>query len=194
MTTDFKRNSSGRTRIYEYTPPPPINALVSALVAATLRFHLYSFQRLSLRYLWSFVKSPYGIKISQERFWERTVVLAFLTFSYVPEFLEVSKFLQIGLKLSRNDQISLCWRKNLVWTTTHISNRCCCLADTPRFHLCSFQRLSLRYLWSFVKSPYGIESRWNFAHITESLPSDEKSEFQALMIQSREILRVDLWF
>ena len=23
MTTDFKRNSSGRTRIYEYTPPPP---------------------------------------------------------------------------------------------------------------------------------------------------------------------------
>ena len=23
MITDFKRNSSGRTRIYEYTPPPP---------------------------------------------------------------------------------------------------------------------------------------------------------------------------
>ena len=23
MTTDFKTNSSGRTRIYEYTPPPP---------------------------------------------------------------------------------------------------------------------------------------------------------------------------
>ena len=23
MTTDFKRNSSGRTRIYEYTPLPP---------------------------------------------------------------------------------------------------------------------------------------------------------------------------
>ena len=32
MTTDFKRNSSGRTRIYEYIPPPPINALVSALI------------------------------------------------------------------------------------------------------------------------------------------------------------------
>ena len=31
MTTDFKRNSSGRTRIHEYAPPPPINALVSAL-------------------------------------------------------------------------------------------------------------------------------------------------------------------
>ena len=32
MTTDFKRNSSRRTRIYEYTPPPPpINALVSAM-------------------------------------------------------------------------------------------------------------------------------------------------------------------
>ena len=29
MTTDFKRNSSGRTRRYEYSPPPPINALVS---------------------------------------------------------------------------------------------------------------------------------------------------------------------
>ena len=39
MTTDFKRNSSGRTRIYEYTPPPPppINALVSAL---TRRYRL----------------------------------------------------------------------------------------------------------------------------------------------------------
>ena len=23
MTTDFKRNLSGRTRIYEYSPPPP---------------------------------------------------------------------------------------------------------------------------------------------------------------------------
>ena len=32
MTTDFKRNSSGRTPIYEYPPPPPpINALVTAL-------------------------------------------------------------------------------------------------------------------------------------------------------------------
>ncbi len=30
-TTDFKRNSSGITRIYEYTPPPPINALATAL-------------------------------------------------------------------------------------------------------------------------------------------------------------------
>ena len=33
ITVDFKRNSSGRTRIYEYAPPPPpINALVTALV------------------------------------------------------------------------------------------------------------------------------------------------------------------
>ena len=32
MTADFKRNSSGRTRRYEYSPPPPqINALVSPL-------------------------------------------------------------------------------------------------------------------------------------------------------------------
>ena len=33
-TTDFKRNPSGITRIYEYTPPPPpppINALATAL-------------------------------------------------------------------------------------------------------------------------------------------------------------------
>ena len=30
MTTDFKRNLSGRTRIYEYLPPPPpINAIVT---------------------------------------------------------------------------------------------------------------------------------------------------------------------
>ncbi len=33
--TDFKRNSSGRTRIYEYTPSPPpppeVNALATAL-------------------------------------------------------------------------------------------------------------------------------------------------------------------
>ena len=33
ITVDFKRNSLGRTRIYEYAPPPPINALVSALLA-----------------------------------------------------------------------------------------------------------------------------------------------------------------
>ena len=32
ITVDFKRNSSGKTQIYEYAPPPPpINALVSAL-------------------------------------------------------------------------------------------------------------------------------------------------------------------
>ena len=31
IKVDFKRNSSGRTRIYEYSPPPPpINALVTA--------------------------------------------------------------------------------------------------------------------------------------------------------------------
>ena len=30
ITVDFKRNSSGRTRMYEYAPPP-FNALVSAL-------------------------------------------------------------------------------------------------------------------------------------------------------------------
>ena len=32
MTTYFKRNSPGRTRRYEYSPPPPINALVSPLL------------------------------------------------------------------------------------------------------------------------------------------------------------------
>ena len=32
MTTDFKRNLSGRTPIYEYTPPLPINALVTLLL------------------------------------------------------------------------------------------------------------------------------------------------------------------
>ena len=31
MTADFKRNSSGRPRRYEYSPPPPINALVLPL-------------------------------------------------------------------------------------------------------------------------------------------------------------------
>ena len=43
MTTDFKRNSSGRTRIYECappsSPPPQINALVTALTdVATFYF------------------------------------------------------------------------------------------------------------------------------------------------------------
>ena len=33
IKVNFKRNSSGRTRIYEYSPPPPINALVSPLHA-----------------------------------------------------------------------------------------------------------------------------------------------------------------
>ena len=36
ITVDFKRNSSGRTRIYEYAPSPPINALVTALVSIAL--------------------------------------------------------------------------------------------------------------------------------------------------------------
>ena len=39
MTTDFKRNMSGRTRIYEYPPPPPpINALVTALIMGPVTF------------------------------------------------------------------------------------------------------------------------------------------------------------
>ena len=29
---DFKRNESGITRIYEYTPPPPISVLAPALL------------------------------------------------------------------------------------------------------------------------------------------------------------------
>ena len=33
-TTDFKRNLSGRTPIYEYTPPLPINDLVAPLLVA----------------------------------------------------------------------------------------------------------------------------------------------------------------
>ena len=36
ITIDFKRNSSRRTRIYEYAPPP-INALVSALAPTLYR-------------------------------------------------------------------------------------------------------------------------------------------------------------
>ena len=39
ISVDFKRNSSGRTRIYEYTPPLPINALVSALNVRLQKSH-----------------------------------------------------------------------------------------------------------------------------------------------------------
>ncbi len=40
-TTDFKRNSLGRTSIYEYSPPPPqINALVSPLGVFILLIYL----------------------------------------------------------------------------------------------------------------------------------------------------------
>ena len=39
MTTDFKRNSSGRTRKYQYSPPPPINALVSPLTETHVPIH-----------------------------------------------------------------------------------------------------------------------------------------------------------
>ena len=39
-TTDYKISQSGRTRIYEYTPPPPpINALVTALLNEAERQH-----------------------------------------------------------------------------------------------------------------------------------------------------------
>ena len=51
MTTDFKRNSSGRTRIYEYPPPPPpppINALVTALYTDIID-----------RYNWNMVKQEH---------------------------------------------------------------------------------------------------------------------------------------
>ena len=45
VTTDFKRNSSGRMRRYEYSPPPspplPINALVSALTVGNLLLRLH---------------------------------------------------------------------------------------------------------------------------------------------------------
>ena len=46
MTTDFKRNSPGRTRRYEYSPPPPINALVSPLL--TRAVHLEVLKTLEL--------------------------------------------------------------------------------------------------------------------------------------------------
>ena len=51
MTTDFKRNSSGRTRIYEYPPPPPINALVTA-------------PNLNSRYIYVLFLSPTTISLS----------------------------------------------------------------------------------------------------------------------------------
>ena len=35
MTTDFKRNSTGRTRMHEYAQTPLINALVTALNASS---------------------------------------------------------------------------------------------------------------------------------------------------------------
>ena len=49
MTTDFKRNSSGRTRIFEYTPPPPINALVSALNPGKTQYILFGTRQLLQR-------------------------------------------------------------------------------------------------------------------------------------------------
>ena len=42
ITVDFRRNSSGRTRIYEYAPPPQINALVTALHLAIESFFCLS--------------------------------------------------------------------------------------------------------------------------------------------------------
>ena len=46
MTTDFKRNSPGRTRRYEYSTSPPINALVSPLL--TRAVHLEVLKTLEL--------------------------------------------------------------------------------------------------------------------------------------------------
>ena len=45
---DFKRNFSGRTRIYEYTPSP-INALVTALIVSS-PFLTSIFMRLTQRW------------------------------------------------------------------------------------------------------------------------------------------------
>ena len=66
-------------------------------------------------------------------------------------------------------------------------------ADSPRFHLYSFQGLSLWYLCAFGNSPYRIKLIWNFAHITESLPVVNKTKFEQVMMHCREVPRVDLW-
>ena len=43
ITVDIKRQSSGRTRIYEYAfPPPPINALAAALLTTIVHSQLYT--------------------------------------------------------------------------------------------------------------------------------------------------------
>ena len=54
ITADFKRNSSGRTRIYEYATPP-INALVTAL-SGNIKLHQVGFSQASF----SQVKSTYN--------------------------------------------------------------------------------------------------------------------------------------
>ena len=48
----------------------------------------------------------------------------------------------------------------------------CYFPESPRFHLYSFQGLSLWYLCWFGNSLYRIRIIWNFPRITESLPFD----------------------
>ena len=66
--------------------------------------------------------------------------------------------------------------------------------ESPRFHFYAFQGLSLWYVCSFVNSPYCIEITWNFTHITESMPFNEKSKFEPVLISSRHVPIVHLWF
>ena len=67
-------------------------------------------------------------------------------------------------------------------------------AESPTFHLYSYQGLSLWYLWSFGNSPYCIEIIGNFAYITESLSFVEKSKFETLIITPTEVGIVYLLF
>ena len=167
--------------------------------AYSLRFHLYSFQGLSLWYLCLFRNSPYRIKLisilhtsqnqcllsikkSLSKLW--CIAEGFLGLTSGCNILPLSFLLLNFWKFANSCKIT--WNFAQMTETVFVDEKTyfelarihlSFFPQSPRFDLYSFQGLSFWYLCSFGKSPYRIKLIWNFAHITESLPVVYRAKF-----------------
>ena len=178
-------------------------------------FHLYSFQGLSLSYFfhlgtdhiisnWFEIlhTSPNHclLSIKQSLSKLRCTVEGFLELNSGCNILPLSFLLLSFWKFANSWKIT--WnfaqmtetvfvdqKTDFELPTIHLGG----FADSLRFHLYSFQGLSLWYLCLFGNSPYRIKLIWNFAYITESLPVVDRTKFEQVMMHCGGIPRVDQW-
>ena len=108
-----------------------------------------------------------------------------------PNFWKLAKYSKICWNFSKVFGLVIVDEKTWFGVlNTHIS----AFLESPRFHLYSFQGLPLWYVCSCGNSPYCIEITWNFPRITESMPFHEKNKFEPVVIYSRDVPMVHLWF